>query len=128
MEDNNKIKKKENKHIASEMIERFTALITSGFGLVAALAWNDAIQALFRYLFPGQRGELSAKLIYAVFITLIVVIIVYELTRLKKMVNRTIKKTLTDRSTKKSYFAIIKMRMQKLGHKKKIDNKIKVKL
>jgi len=28
--------------------EKFAALITAAFGLVAALAWNDAIKALFK--------------------------------------------------------------------------------
>jgi hypothetical protein len=31
----------------SEVIEKVTALMTAAFGLVAALAWNDAIKALF---------------------------------------------------------------------------------
>jgi len=31
----------------SEVIEKFAALITAAFGLIAALAWNDAIKALF---------------------------------------------------------------------------------
>ena len=30
-----------------EVIEKLAALITAAFGLVAALAWNDAIRALF---------------------------------------------------------------------------------
>jgi len=31
----------------TEVIDKFGALITAAFGLVAALAWNDAIKALF---------------------------------------------------------------------------------
>ena len=31
-----------------EVVEKLTALVTAAFGLVAALAWNDAIKALFR--------------------------------------------------------------------------------
>lgn len=30
-----------------DVIEKLAALITAAFGLVAALAWNDAIKALF---------------------------------------------------------------------------------
>lgn len=30
-----------------DVIEKFSALVTAAFGLVAALAWNDAIKALF---------------------------------------------------------------------------------
>ncbi len=32
----------------SMVIEKLSTLITAAFGLVAALAWNDAIKALFR--------------------------------------------------------------------------------
>lgn len=32
----------------SEVIEKLAGLITAAFGLVAALAWNDAIKALFK--------------------------------------------------------------------------------
>lgn len=31
----------------SEVMEKMAALVTAAFGLVAALAWNDAIKALF---------------------------------------------------------------------------------
>lgn len=30
-----------------EVVEKLAALITAAFGLVAALAWNDAIKSLF---------------------------------------------------------------------------------
>jgi hypothetical protein len=30
-----------------DVIEKLAALITAAFGLVAALAWNDAIKSLF---------------------------------------------------------------------------------
>ena len=31
----------------SEVVEKLSGFITAAFGLVAALAWNDAIKALF---------------------------------------------------------------------------------
>ena len=31
-----------------EVVEKLAALVTAAFGLVAALAWNDAIKALFK--------------------------------------------------------------------------------
>ncbi|MFH1506082.1 MAG: DUF5654 family protein [archaeon] len=33
--------------MASLVLDKMSALITAAFGLVAALAWNDAIKALF---------------------------------------------------------------------------------
>ena len=34
-----------------EVIEKLAALVTAAFGLVAALAWNGAIKAIFVQLF-----------------------------------------------------------------------------
>ena len=67
-----------------------TTLITSAFALVAALAWNDAIQSLFKQIFPpDQKGTSPWGLIfsafgYALFITVIVVVVIFYLTRLSK--------------------------------------------
>ncbi len=56
-----------------EIVEKVSSLAAAGFGLVAALAWNDAIQALFKAVFPAQDG-LWAKFAYAVLVTVIVVV------------------------------------------------------
>lgn len=55
-----------------ELIEKFAALITAAFGLIAALAWNDAIQNIFKKLF-GEASSIGAMLIYAVVVTLIAI-------------------------------------------------------
>jgi len=57
----------------SEMIEKIAALVTAAFGLVAALAWNSAIQALFKEVF-GSAETLVPMLAYAVIVTVIAVI------------------------------------------------------
>lgn len=64
----------------SEVTEKMAALITAAFGLVAALAWNDAIRALF----VGPCGTEGAGAlcslsgggpwVYAVIITILAVI------------------------------------------------------
>ncbi|MDZ4229658.1 MAG: DUF5654 family protein [Candidatus Veblenbacteria bacterium] len=61
-----------------ELLEKMSQLATAGFGLVAALAWNDAIQALFKLLFPEQSA-VWAKFAYALLITGIVVFITMKL-------------------------------------------------
>ena len=33
-----------------QVIEKIAALVTAAFGLVAALAWNDTIKAIFKQL------------------------------------------------------------------------------
>ncbi|MBT4257901.1 hypothetical protein HOD88_01815 [archaeon] len=56
------------------IIEKLSALIIAAFGLVAALAWNGAIQAIFKSLF-GETGSLSAMISYAVIVTIIAVLV-----------------------------------------------------
>jgi membrane protein YdbS with pleckstrin-like domain len=57
----------------NEVIEKLAALVTVAFGLVAALAWNSAIQAVFARFF-GTAQTLIANIAYAVFVTVIAVI------------------------------------------------------
>lgn len=56
------------------------ALLTAAFGLVAALAWNGAIQAVFAEVF-GDPNELVPMIIYAVLITIIAVIVIIWIAR-----------------------------------------------
>ena len=55
------------------VIEKIAALITAAFGLVAALAWNGAIQAIFAKYF-GAAQTIGPMLTYAVLVTIIAVI------------------------------------------------------
>jgi len=56
-----------------EVLDKVAALMTAAFGLVAALAWNGAIQQLFVQMF-GTAESLSAQLSYAIIVTIIAVI------------------------------------------------------
>jgi hypothetical protein len=38
--------------VSSEVLDKLVKLVTAVFGLVAALAWNTAIQALFTLVLP----------------------------------------------------------------------------
>lgn len=58
-------------------------LMTAAFALVAALAWNDAVQSLFARVFGTDRG-LLAKFLYAVLVTVVVVGIGLRLSHLTK--------------------------------------------
>ncbi len=57
-----------------EVIEKFAGLITGAFGLVAALAWNSAIQKWFENQAWLSQG---GPWIYALFVTIIVIIATY---------------------------------------------------
>ena len=50
--------------------------ITAGLGVVAGLAWNDAIRTLIETVFPkDSSGGVIAKFVYAALMTLVVVFI-----------------------------------------------------
>lgn len=79
----NKQKKKRALHRA--IIKQMITLSTSGFGLVAALAWNNVIQEVVdnyikRYLSVGS-GIISL-LLYAILITVLAVTVAYQLGKL----------------------------------------------
>ena len=57
----------------NEVVEKMAALITAAFGLIAALAWNGAIKAIFAQVFKEAEG-LVQMLIYAVVVTIIAVL------------------------------------------------------
>lgn len=77
-------KAQKEKTFKRELIEQFITLSTSGFGLVAALAWNEAIQqAVNDFIEPRIPGSgLISKLIYALLVTSLAVLITYQLSRL----------------------------------------------
>ena len=62
-----------------DVIEKLAALITAAFGLVAALAWNDAIKALFKGPCGSEGAGALCTLsaggpwVYAIIITVIAV-------------------------------------------------------
>jgi hypothetical protein len=64
-----------------EILEKLATLVTAAFGFVAALAWNTAIQALFRQTF-GEQSSIPAMLTYAIAVTLVAVIITIYMGRI----------------------------------------------
>ena len=62
-------------------------LATSGFGVAAALAWNEAIKAMIDgYIQPllGFDSSLISKVMYALLITIIAVAVTMQLTKMKQ--------------------------------------------
>lgn len=59
--------------VREEVRTQIGALVTAAFGLVAALAWNGAIQAIFKMVF-GTTDTVAAQLTYAIIVTIIAVI------------------------------------------------------
>lgn len=65
------------KKVRDILIDKTTVLVISGFSLVAALAWNSAIQDLFKTFFKQSNG-LIGQFLYAILVTVILVIVMYS--------------------------------------------------
>jgi len=77
----------EAKRVKKEVLTQMLTLSTSAFGLVAALAWNQFITEFMEtYIRPlvGESSKLISSLIYAVIITLLAVLVTYNLTKIIK--------------------------------------------
>jgi len=59
--------------LTGEVLDKFSQLITTALGLVAALAWNTAIQNLFDRIFGKAGAALAGQFLYATLITLVVI-------------------------------------------------------
>ena len=77
-------------NIKKEVRIKVVGYITAGFGLVAGLAWNDAIKSLIELIFPLQKNSVLVKFLYAGIITVLLVSITIYLTRLFKKEDRVV--------------------------------------
>jgi hypothetical protein len=78
-----KIKKERLLH--EELLKEMLKLSTSGFGLVAALAWNELIkETVTVYIKPyvGKGSGVTSLLIYAIAVTVLAVVVTYNLNRI----------------------------------------------
>jgi hypothetical protein len=76
--------KEELKSVKHEVRNKTVGYIVTALGLVAGLAWNDAIKSLIEYYFPLTDQNVWAKVIYAAILTLIIVFISVYLVRIMK--------------------------------------------
>jgi hypothetical protein len=70
--------------LQKEFRERVSGYVIGAFGLVASLAWNDAISATIEKIFPLGKDTIVAKFIYAFVMTVVLVIIAVYLVKLLK--------------------------------------------
>ena len=78
---------RKNNKLHQELAKQMLTLATSGFGLVAALAWNSLIQefvnSYVKKFLPNGSGLISL-LIYAVVVTILAVFVTYQLSKLSE--------------------------------------------
>jgi len=67
--------------ITQELKKQVLGYVMGGFGLVAGLAWNDAIRGLIDYLYPLEQSGLPAKFVYAAIVTTVLVAVSIYLIR-----------------------------------------------
>ncbi len=66
-------------------VKQMLTLATSGFGLVAALAWNELIRTFINDYIRTKISVGSAMIsltVYAIFVTIFAVIVILQLSRL----------------------------------------------
>jgi hypothetical protein len=65
------------------------AYISAALGLVAGLAWNEAIAALINALFPLTKDTVLMKFVYAGLVTAAVVVMIKYLDKLSRKEDNT---------------------------------------
>lgn len=75
------LSKKEFTKLRIAFVEKMTILVISAFGLVAALAWDEALKGIFKY-FIEDMSELGQKISYAITVTILAVIASIALSKL----------------------------------------------
>lgn len=82
---------KENEKLSLAVVRQMLSLATAGFGLVAALAWNEAIKAFInQYVKPyaGNGSGLISLVLYAIVVTVLAVTVTYQLTKLSRRLEK----------------------------------------
>lgn len=79
------------KRLTIEVLTQMITLSTSGFGLVAALAWNSFIQEVVnnyvKKFLPSGSGLISL-FIYAAIVTILAVFVTLQLSQIKDRLER----------------------------------------
>lgn len=80
--------KKDGEELKSEIQEKVISYVGAGFGVIASLAWNEAIKAMIEYLFPLKQDTIFAKFLYAGIMTLVLVVVTIYLVKVFKKGNK----------------------------------------
>jgi hypothetical protein len=74
--------REEERRLAKEFRTRIGGYIIAALGLVAGLAWNEAIKSVIVAFFPSLGGDMLAKFLYAILVTVFIVIVSFYIMRL----------------------------------------------
>lgn len=79
------------KELPLAIIKQMLQLATSGFGLVAALAWNEVVkETINTYLKPylPEGSKVLSLFLYAVIVTVLAVLVTLHLTKLQQAMEK----------------------------------------
>jgi hypothetical protein len=65
-----------------ELRSKTFGYISGALGLVAGLAWNDAISNMINVLFPLSKDTVAIKFLYAAIVTVAIVVLVRYLEKM----------------------------------------------
>lgn len=85
MPNNSRTPKQEEKKFHLEVARQMVALSTAGFGLVAALAWNNLIQEVVNTYIKKwlpANGQILSLAIYALIVTVLAVGVTLQLSKI----------------------------------------------
>lgn len=74
--------REEEARLRKEIEERTIGYMVAAFGVVAGLAWNDAVKALISAIFPNPGKSVTAQFLYAIIVTIVIVVVTVYLVRL----------------------------------------------
>jgi len=74
--------KEEQAKLRKEVKEKTIGYILAAMGLVAGLAWNEAIKSVIDQFFPSNGNSILIKFVYAIAVTIFIVIITVYLLKL----------------------------------------------
>ncbi len=66
--------REESGELRREVSKKTATYVAAALGLVVGLAWNEAIKSVIEYLFPFGQNTMTAKIIYAAFMTMVLVL------------------------------------------------------
>jgi hypothetical protein len=68
--------------LKKELRGRTFGYVSAALGLVAGLAWNDAIKNMIETIFPLSKDTIMVKFLYAIIVTIAVVILIKYMDRM----------------------------------------------
>ena len=67
-----------------KILNQISTMFTAAIALVAALAWNEAVQSVFKEINFFQDKKVISRFIYAIIITIIAVIVTTIIAKINK--------------------------------------------